>query len=347
HASSAAAGMLAPGAEAAEPGPFLALGLRALGMHRALAAALQDETGIAVEYVPSGVLRPARADDHGHALRSRIGWLQAAGATCAWLDADALRDGEPNLAEDCVGGLLLPNEGHVLPTRLTEALAAAAVRAGARIQEGAPVTGLLRAGDRVVGVKTAFGDQPAGVVVLAAGAWSSLVAHDLAWLPVAPVKGQILSLQPRTPVISRVVFGPDVYLVPRLDGTVTVGATVERVGYDTTITAAGVASLLTSAVAIVPALSGAAFVRAWSGLRPAAPDPLPIIGPVMDGLIAATGHYRNGILLAPLTAELVAAYALGEALPPLAEAVSPRRFQASSVTDAPVSTSRSASFGPI
>jgi glycine oxidase len=165
-------------------------------------------------------------------------------------------------------------------------------------------------------------------VVLAAGAWSGQV-RGAPPLPVRPLKGQMLALAPASAgmaLLRHVVFTPDVYLVPRADGRLLVGATVEERGFDTTVTAAGVRTLLDGALRTVPALGDAPLADAWAGVRPATPDGAPILGPLTDRVVAAAGHGRNGILLTPITAEVIAELALGGTLPPWAWAFRAERF---------------------
>jgi glycine oxidase len=185
----------------------------------------------------------------------------------------------------------------------------------------------------VTGVSTAAGPREAGCVVLCTGAW---LPECAAWLgarfalPIEPVRGQILALDAPEPPLRTVIVGGGVYLVPKRDGSVVVGATQERVGFDCRVTAQGVAELLTAAPALVPALANATFRNAWAGLRPATPDQLPLVGtlPNVEGLVVAAGHFRNGVLLAPLTAQIVAALVQGKPLPDDAASLRPERFLA-------------------
>jgi glycine oxidase len=185
----------------------------------------------------------------------------------------------------------------------------------------------------VRGVETDAGPVAAGTVVLCTGV---AAAHSPAWLdssarlPISPVRGQIVSLMPRAPGLRTIVWGGPTYLVPKRDGSIAVGATEERVGFDRRVTAAGVAELLGAAIRLVPSLDDARFAGAWAGLRPATPDMLPLVGPWpgVDGLLLAAGHHRNGVLLAPLTARLVALLVLGKGLPEEAAPLRPERFGA-------------------
>ncbi len=315
EASGAAAGMLAPLLEAESDGPFLRHGLRALAGFPKLAETLRAQSGIDPEHHASGLIVAASDEREATVLRERAARL--AGHGVRWLDGAAARDLEPALAEDTRGALFSPREAHVRSPLLVRAYAEAARRLGARIEEGVPVRGLLREGARITGVVTHAGERAAGCVVVAAGCGSVEVA---AWadpsvrLPVTPVRGQIVSLDQPHPPLSRIVVGGGVYRVPKADGSIVVGATEEHVGFDRRVTAGGLATLLAAAPRAVPALASAGFRRAWAGLRPETPDHLPIVGPLpsVDGLLVATGHHRNGVLLSAVTAELVRGELLGD-----------------------------------
>jgi glycine oxidase len=351
EASSAAAGMLAPLAEDSGPGPFLDLALASLSRHGPLAAELRATTGIDVELLTPGLLRLALDDAEAADLQAALAWQRDLGLPVRWLDGAEVRELEPLVAPHVRGAIHSEAEHQVNPPRLTEALARAAAVHGATFQLGATARGLVRRGDRVEGVRLADGDLPADHVVLAAGAWAAACSD---WLdtpvPVHPIKGQMLAVlpppglgahptqpepHPSPPSIGgpggpssdsclspsiiggplrHTLYGRDGYLVPKADGTIYVGATVERAGFDRRVTPAGLGALLALLPKLAPALANATFVRAWAGLRPGTPDHLPILGPApgLHGLSLATGHYRNGILLAPITGELIAQAVLGQ-----------------------------------
>ncbi|MBX6379032.1 MAG: FAD-dependent oxidoreductase, partial [Clostridia bacterium] len=198
-------------------------------------------------------------------------------------------------------------------------------------REGCPATGLRREGERVVGVDTAGGFVPAGHVVLAAGAWSGLLAarFGLPWrLPVHPVRGQIVSLRAEAGAPRRILFTDGAYLAPKPDGTVVVGATEDDAGFDRRVTAAAVARILANGLRLAPGLAAASFARAWAGLRPASGDGLPAVGPApgVEGLTLAVGHFRNGILLGPHTGAAVARALAGGGWDPLLAPFDPARF---------------------
>ena len=234
------------------------------------------------------------------------------------LDAAAVRAVEPALADSVRGAVHFPADARVDPPALLKALRIAAERAGARFQSGAYVRRVVVEADRARGVSLEDGTAiPAGHLVLAAGSWSTLVGGTA--LPdnaVVPARGQIVELTLPSPILRGVVFGPGCYLSPRDDGRVLVGSTLEFVGFRRAVTARAVRDLLAAAIAIVPALGDAELGRTWSSFRPYTKDELPLLGPsAIAGLSLATGHYRNGILLSPITAEIIAAAITGEPPP--------------------------------
>lgn len=308
EASGEAAGMLAPQAEASQAGPFLALGLRSRGLFPGLTSALREETGLDVGYGQDGTLYPCLDEDEEAEARARLAWQRGQGLPVEWWGAEEVRKAEPGITPTVRGALFIPGDHHVTSGTFTRALALAAARHGAEIWEGAPVTGFVRDRKRIVGVKTLDRTVSAGRYVLAAGPWSAQVAALLGLpIPVMPAKGQLcmaglLQGGPRHVLYSRLA-----YLVPRAGGEVVLGTTVEFAGFDKRVTVGGLQGILAGAQALYPGLAGAPLLRAWAGLRPYTSDEFPLLGPVpeMEELLVATGHHRNGILLAPITAQLV------------------------------------------
>jgi len=308
EASGEAAGMLAPQAEASEAGPFLALGIRSRGLFPALADALRKETGLDVGYRQNGTLSPCLTEEEEDEARSRLAWQRAQGLAVEWWEAEEVRRAEPGISPAVRGALFIPGDHHVTSGTLTRALALAAARRGAEIWEGAPVTGFVRDRKRIVGVKSLDRTVSAGRYILAAGPWSAQVASLLGLpVPVLPVKGQLcmagfLQGGPR-----HVLYSHLAYLVPRPGGEVVLGTTVEFAGFDKRVTVGGLGGILAGARALYPTLAAAPVLRAWAGLRPSTTDELPLLGPVpeMEEFLVATGHHRNGILLAPITAEVL------------------------------------------
>lgn len=328
HASRAAAGMLAPLTESGGRGAAAQIGLRSLSLFPGLVTEIRELSGIDPQLRPSGILRVAR-EAEVEVLRERA--LGLAAHDVCWLDRDEVRKREPRVAGDIEGGFWSPGEAHVNSALLTGAFSAAAARRGARFEVGREVIGLKRAATgRVTGVRTHDGVIRSNDVVLCSGAWAR---QTESWLevsvPIEPIKGQMLALDAPRPGLPSILWGESAYLVPRADGTVAVGATVENAGFDTRCTASGLAELLSGAVALMPSLGECAFRRAWAGLRPGTPDHLPLVGPVADapGLTLAVGHYRNGVLLSPLTALALADWILkGERWAELAP-LDPARFR--------------------
>jgi glycine oxidase len=316
EASSAAAGMLSPLAEAARPGPFLDLLLRARASFPAFAAALRDETGVDVGYGDAGTLYLSLREDDDAELEERLAWQSAAGLGVERLTAGEARSLEPALTPALRFALRFPGDHQVDNRTLASALWSAAAGAGARFRLGAEAAAAGLEGGRVAGVELAGGERiGAGAVVVAGGCWSGRLGGLPRPLPVAPVHGQLVALESVPPLFRHVVDSPRCYLVPRAEGRVIAGATVEEVGFRKAVTPAGVRRLLEGAVEIAPALDDAPIAGAWSGLRPGTPDGRPVLGsdPEAGGLFYATGHFRNGILLAPLTGELIGAMLLGGA----------------------------------
>lgn len=308
EASGEAAGMLAPQAEAAEAGPFLDLGMRSRDLFPALADALREETGLDVGYRQHGTLYACLTEAEEAEARRRLAWQQSQGLRVEWWEAGKVREREPGISAAVRGALFLPGDHQVTSGTFTRALALAAVRRGAEIREGAPVTGFVRDRKRIVAVKTLDRTVSAGRYILAAGPWSAQVAYALGLpVPVVPVKGQLCMAGLLQGGPRHVIYSHLAYLVPRPGGEVILGTTVEFAGFDKRVTVEGLQGILAGAQALYPALRGAEVQRAWAGLRPYTTDGLPLLGPVpeVEELVVATGHHRNGILLAPITAHLL------------------------------------------
>jgi glycine oxidase len=344
-ASGVAAGMLAPVTEARlGEEALLALNRASWARWPDFAAEVEAAGGRPVGYRADGTLMVALDADDRAVLDDLAGRHRAMGLAVEALRGREARALEPGLAPAVRAGLLAADERSVDPAALVEALRAAAEAVGVTVVVR-PVERVVTtpAGDRVTGLALAGSDGAvveAATVVLAAGAWSATVAGvpDHARPPVRPIRGQVLTLRqpPGEPLVARtvrgIVRGSSIYLVPRDDGRVVIGATVEERGFDTAPTAGGAYELLRDALAIVPGLDDAELVAVRAGLRPGSPDDLPMIGPGgVEGLVVATGHHRNGILLTPVTAEAVAALLTGGAVPAEAAACDPRRFAGTGV----------------
>jgi glycine oxidase len=332
-ATHAAAGMLAPISEASfGEERQLALNLEAARRYPDFVAELESETGGLSGYRPSGTLTVALDRDHAEFLRRLHEFQVSLDLDAKWLTAAECRALEPGLAPSVVGGIRSSIDHQVSPRALAMLLTEALQRAGGELLSEAPVAAVAVESDAATGVTLESGERiAAGQVVVAAGWRSGEISGipDDARVPVRPVKGQIIRLRGdgSAPVARRVIGTPDVYIVPREDGRVIVGATVEECGDDTTVTAGGVFELLRAAYEALPGITELELVEATAGLRPAAPDNAPIVGRArIEDLIWATAHWRNGILLAPITAEAVAELLTGGEVPEVFVPFSPARF---------------------
>ncbi len=320
-ASHAAAGMLAACAEA-EPGEeaLVALGRESQARWPAFAAELLAASGMDVELRPEGTLLLALTADDQARLTHLLVFQQKLGLPLQWISAADTRRREPHLAGKLAGAVFSPEDTQVDNRKLVAALRVAAQAAGASVSEHQPVRAISSRGGRVDGIILGDGTKvPADVVVLAAGAWARSIEGVDPKLrpPVRPIKGQMLALRmnPAAPLLSHVVWAPGAYLVPRRDGRLLVGATVEEKGYDTSLTAGGILTLLEAAWRAVPAIEELAIDEMWVGHRPGSRDDAPILGAgPIDGLIYASGHHRNGILLAPITADAIVRLVLDSAV---------------------------------
>jgi glycine oxidase len=331
-ASWAAAGMLAPVTEVHYgERPLLGLNLAAAARWPSFAAEVEEASGQEVGYRPGGTLAVARDADDAAVLEDLYRFQLRCGLEVERLRSRECRQLEPGLAPGIRGGVLAAGDHQVDNRALVEALMVACSRAGVRMVTGR-VAELASDGDRVAGVVLTGGERlPAGAVVLAAGCWSGglggLAAEALP--PVRPVKGQLLYLRGPAdqPLCQRNVRGLEVYVVPRGDGRVVVGATVEEQGFDTRVTAGAVGDLLRAALELLPDVAELELAETVVGLRPGSPDNAPMLGPAgPEGLVVATGHYRNGILLTPVTADAVAELLATGRVPGLIAPFTPDRF---------------------
>ncbi len=346
-AAYAAAGMLAPQAEKLDAGPMQELCLRSRELYGSWAAKLEALTGLDTGYWASGILNPmyeqpafavATAEQATVVRKPEPPFKKSLEeqAPAEWLGPEAIRHRQPGLGSDVVGGWWFPRDAQVDNRRqLVTALQAAVKQTGVDWREGVTVTGIKcegkREGKRVTAIATNQGNITADQYVLAAGAWSGALLD----LPVFPRKGQLLSVQ--APVgqgqlyakqpLNQVLFGDRIYIVPRRDGLIVIGATSEDVEFTPGNTPAGLKQLLTEAIRLYPPLKDFPIVETWWGYRPGTPDELPILGPSeLENLAIATGHYRNGILLAPITAQLIADWVLQRKTDPLLPAFRWDRF---------------------
>ena len=312
HASWAAAGMLSPLGEAGGGGPFLELSDESLKRYPAFAAALREETGINVEYRTTGKLHVSLGDEDDR-LRAFAADASSQRFELSLVSADVARDMEPSLSQHVTSALFIRRDHRVNNRLLLQALVAAAIAAGATFRGARTVESITTRDNAVTGVRITSGEEiMAPAVVLAAGAWSAHIEGLPRALPVRPMKGQMFAVDARAPsgepALRHVIYSAQCYVIPRDDGRLLVGATVEDVGFQKGPTPRGISSLADAATAVVPMIADLPMVETWASFRPATPDGLPILGPDPDlqGLIYATGHFRNGILLTPLTGECIA-----------------------------------------
>jgi len=319
-ATRASAGMLAPYVEAHERGPLLDLAVRSLDLYDDWIAAVRRESEIDVEYRRIGTLEVALDPRHAADLRRQA----SKEIPTEWLEPAVARSAHPGLGS-IAGALLTRSHGYVAALQLTTALARAAERRGATFRRAA-VQRITTDGSSAR-VMTSGGDCDADTVVIAAGAWGNSI-EGVRIPPLRPVRGQLLHLGWSGQPPSTIVWGPQCYIVPRADGTLLVGATVEEVGFDERTTAGGVRDLLGAACDLLPDAKGATFLEARAGLRPATPDELPVLGsdPDTPNIVHASGHYRNGVLLAPVTAKVIADLIVDEQRDPVLDSFRPDRF---------------------
>ncbi|MGH7727444.1 MAG: glycine oxidase ThiO [Vulcanimicrobiaceae bacterium] len=331
-ASWAGAGMLAPySEELTQVDPALAvLGARSLALYPAFVDEVRAASGVDPRLRLDGLLVAACNDGEGRRLHARAAQLAGDGIAARYLERREAVSLEPSLGPSVRGALLCESEGQVDNRRLGRALRAACEARGVRIDAHAGRVALEADARRVLGVRSELGFIPAQTVVNAAGAWAGELAGvpEAARISVEPVKGQMLALAIPRGFMRRVVWAPGAYLVPRDDGRLLIGATVERAGEDVRVTAGGLRSLLDAALAALPALADFALVESWAGLRPGTRDGLPWLGPTaISGYFVAAGHFRNGILLAPATARALADAIEGRASDFSLAAFAPSRAQ--------------------
>jgi glycine oxidase len=331
-ATNAAAGVLAPLAEFTRPGPLVRLGLESLRRYPAWVDRVREDVpDIDVEFTLNGVLRVAFSEDELAAIRTGGPLARELGMELVELDQAALREAEPRLSERLIGGALCPEEGQINQQLFTLALSRAAKKRGARFIEQAPVLSFTKRDGRVTSVRAPQGEFSCDSLVLAAGPWTRPLARKVGVdVPTTPIRGQMLAFGRMMTPVHQPVWGPRGYVLPRANGLVFAGATVEDVGFRFKTTKRGLAQVRRGAFELVPQLRHAREHFSWSGLRPGSPDGLPLLGalPGWENVTVATGHFRNGILLAPITGELIAKAIVdgrsGEALAPF----DPARFNA-------------------
>jgi glycine oxidase len=335
ESSFAAAGMLAPQAEANIADAFFKLSCKSRDLYPAWAAQLLEETGIDIELDRTGTLYCAFTDHDCEEIERRYNWQRHAGLVVEQLTAREARKLEPNLADNLRAALRFPLDTQVENRKLLDALIAANESRGVKFLTSTIAESLTIERGRVTGVTTSRGFVATRSVVLASGAWTSLIDTENAapQIRIEPVRGQMIRFDAQPFFARHVIYSPRGYLVPRRDGRLLAGSTTEEVGFDKQVTDAGLQSIRVQAIEIAPTISRLTLVDSWAGLRPRAPDGLPVLGKTgeTEGLFFATGHYRNGILLAPVTGQLIADLIADNVVSSELHAFAPDRFATVSV----------------
>ncbi len=342
ESSSAAAGMLAPQAEADLADDFFHFSCQSRDMYPDFANSLHDESGIDIELDTTGTLYLAFTEEDERELQHRYDWQTKAGLSIEQFDARTARLFEPRISEKVRAALRFPRDIQVENRRLVSALAASNEQFGVTLDKGTTVNSLRLDGRRLKGLETSRGFVATENLVIAGGAWTSKIdvtdqngSSDKAMprVRIEPVRGQMLCFESNPRICSHVIYSPRGYVVPRRDGRLLAGSTTEHVGFDKRVTADGVHQIMSAAREISPDVGPLPLSDSWSGLRPRAADGLPVLGPCaeIDGLFYATGHYRNGILLAPITGELIAEAIVNQTISAPLRLYSPDRFSLDSV----------------
>jgi glycine oxidase len=327
EASWASAGILSPAPENPAAIPVVPLAKVSLALYPEFVAAVEEISGQSVGFRPKGTVEALFSSDAVRDLSTVIALHHGMGLKAEPLRAEDARELEPALSRDLEAAALRPEEASVDNRLLTRALLAAAKRSGAEIFPSLAAEAIWREGRRCAGLKLHGETVSAKWTIVAAGSFSSQITGAMPYAPVRPAKGQILALRAEGLEIERVLWSDKVYLVPRNDGRIVAGATMEYVGYDKNVTAGGLEKILAAAIELAPGLADARIDETWAGLRPDSPDHLPILGPTdLDGLLIATGHFRSGVLLTPITAKLMREWITQQRVSLDWERFSPMRF---------------------
>jgi glycine oxidase len=328
EASWASAGILSPAPESPGAIPMVPLGKASLAAYPDFVANVEEIAGHSVGFRPKGTIEALFSSDAVRELSTVIALHHGLGLKAEPLRPEDARELEPLLSAEVEAAALRPDEASVDNRLLSQAILTAAQKSGVEIFSGQGAEAIWREGARCAGLQLGSGETvSAKWTVIAAGAFSSHIDGTQAYAPVRPAKGQILALRADRRKMERVLWSDKVYLVPRNDGRIVAGATVEYVGYEKGVTAGGVEAILAAAIELAPGLADARIEETWAGLRPDSPDHLPILGPTdVDGLLIATGHFRSGVLLTPITARLMREWITLERVSVDWERFSPMRF---------------------
>jgi len=328
EASWAGAGILSPAPENPASVAMVPLGKTSLSLYPAFVAQVEEISGMGTGFRLKGTLEALFLHDTKAELSTIIALHHGLGLKAEPLRAEDARELEPALSEDVEAAVLRPEECSVDNRALTSAVLDAAQRSGTEVFPGSGAKAIWREGDRCRGLILQNEEVEAKWTIIAAGSFSAAIEGVAAYAPVRPAKGQMVALRAENVEIQRVLWSEHIYLVPRNDGRILAGATVEYVGFDKRTTAGGIEKILSAAIELAPQLANARIEETWAGLRPDSPDHLPILGPTdLHGLLMATGHFRSGILLTPITARLIREWVTEERVSMDWDRFSPLRFQ--------------------
>ncbi|AXN41155.1 glycine oxidase ThiO [Peribacillus butanolivorans] len=308
-ASSAAAGMLGAQSELESDNPLFTLARQSRGMFPALSEELKDISGIDIELVNKGMFKVALTSEQESDLKNMIKIQQKAGLEAEWFTTAEIRKKEPLLSDEIRGAMYIPKDGQVSASRLSLAFTKSAAARGADIKEYVHVSDLIIENACVRGVVTNIGEFFSENVIVASGAWSNFLLEKAGVkLDTYPVKGECFSVLTNRPLLEKTIFSHGCYLVPKVGGRIIVGATVKAHTFEQKVSIEGISTLIEKATHLLPALKETEWEKAWAGIRPQTGDGLPYFGehPAYNGLFIATGHFRNGILLSPITGVLIA-----------------------------------------
>jgi glycine oxidase len=332
EASSASGGQLVPLHLAAdgETSPLFEFHRASTYRFDELVLELEDASGVRMGYERSGVLRVAEGENERDRLKQTFtAWQRTVGMPVSWLDVDEVHRLEPGLGPNVLGGIFSPDERTLSSARFVEALGRILRARGMDVREGTPATGIRHHEQQVHAVETPQGEIQTPELVLAAGAWTGLCSQWFGLtVPITPMRGQMVAVRPRTPILGTTTVSYNGAITPRPDGTVTAGSTYEDVGFDDHTTVEGIRGILQTLPRLVPALADATFVRAWSGLRPWTSDGLPVVGrlPGWTGVTFASGHGKHGISGAPATGSAVRQLIIDDQAGAVHDVLSPARF---------------------
>ncbi|MDL4839620.1 glycine oxidase ThiO [Aquibacillus rhizosphaerae] len=322
QSSGAAAGMLAAQAELDQDGPLFQLARKSRSMFHNLSEQLKNLSGVDIELINEGMLKVALTEEEECHYKKIIEFQQSIGEKVEWLSPTEVCKKETNISTEIRGAMYIPNDGQVSAKQLTLGFAKSAVSLGVDILEYTEVEDILQEGGKVTGIATPISNYYAENVIVTAGAWSKrILARTNLSIQAYPVKGECFSVLHHKPLLKSTLFSEGCYLVPKKGGRIIIGATSNPHTFDKKVTVGGINQLMSRAISLLPAIAKTEFETSWAGIRPQTKDGLPFLGkhPSLNGVFIATGHYRNGILLAPITGELIADLVEDKPINPLFE----------------------------